>query len=78
MGENLMLSSPIIMTFVAVIQFSFGQTILLAGNEAIAGTSTLVPIVLSINPPTTILQSENVVTVSVTGGGATRRSLFVE
>lgn len=66
------------MTFVAAIQFSFGQTILLAGNEAIAGTSTVVPIVLSINPPTTILQSENVVTVSVTGGGATRTSMFVE
>lgn len=66
------------MTFVAAIQFSFGQTILLAGNETIAGTSTLVPIVLSINPPTTILESTNVVTVSVTGGNATRRSMFVE
>ena len=66
------------MTFVAAIQFSFGQTILLAGNEAIAGTSTVVPIVLSINPPTTILESTNVVTVSVTGGNATRRSMFVE
>ena len=65
------------MTFVAAIQFSFGQTILLAGNETIAGTSTLVPIVLSINPPTTILESTNVVTVSVTGG-ATRTSMFVE
>lgn len=66
------------MTFLAAIQFSFGQTILLAGNETIAGTSTLVPIVLSINPPTTILESTNVVTVSVTGGNATRRSMFVE
>ena len=66
------------MTFLAAIQFSFGQTILLAGNETIAGTSTLVPIVLSVNPPTTILESTNVVTVSVTGGNATRRSMFVE
>lgn len=66
------------MTFLAAIQFSFGQTILLAGNETIAGTSTLVPIVLSINPPTTILESTNVVTVSVTGGNATRTSMFVE
>ena len=74
-----MLSSSIIMTFVAAIQFSFGQITLLADIEAIAGTSTvdaLVPIVLSINPPTTILQSENVVIVSVTGGDATRRSLL--
>ena len=58
-------------------QFSFGPVSRI-GNEATDGSSTLdiaVPVMISINPPSDLLSAETIVTVTVTGGSATGRSI---
>ena len=61
----------------AAFQISFGPVSRI-GNEATDGSSTLdiqVPVMISINPPTTLLSAETIVTTTVTGGSATGRSI---
>lgn len=58
-------------------QFSFGPVSRI-GNEATDGISTLdiaVPVMISTNPPDSLLSAETIVTVTVTGGSATGRSI---
>ena len=61
----------------AAFQFSFGP-VSGTGNEATDGSSTLdiaVPVMISVNPPDGLLSAETIVTVTVTGGSATCRSI---
>ena len=63
----------------AAIQLSFGPASR-TGNEATDGLSTVdivIPVVININPPTTLLSADIVVTISVLGGSATGRSAIV-
>ena len=63
----------------AAIQLSFGPASR-TGNEATDGLSTVdivIPIVINISPPTTLLSADIVVTISVLGGSATGRSAIV-
>ena len=63
--------------FSADIQFSFGTVSPVSpsdGTEATAGQSVLdlaVPVIITINPSTSFLQSDTIVTISVSGGSAT-------
>jgi len=62
----------------AAIQLSFGPASR-TGNEATDGLSTVdivIPIVINISPPTTLLSADIVVTISVLGGSATGRSII--
>ena len=64
----------------AAIQLSFGPASRTAGNEATDGLSTVdivIPIVINISPPTTLLSADIVVAISVLGGSATGRSVIV-
>ena len=63
----------------AAIQLSFGPASR-TGNEATDGLSTVdivIPVVININPPTTLLSADIVVAISVLGGSATGRSVIV-
>ena len=66
-------------SFPAAIQLSFGPASR-TGNEATDGLSTVdivIPIVINISPPTTLLSADIVVAISVLGGSATGRSAIV-
>ena len=58
-------------------QISFGPVSRI-GDEATDGSSTvdiIVPVMISINPPTALLSADTIVTITVTGGSATGRSI---
>ena len=66
-------------SLLAAIQLSFGPASR-TGNEATDGLSTVdivIPIVINISPPTTLLPADIVVAISVLGGSATGRSAIV-
>ena len=59
----------------AAIQFNFGTTTV-TGDEAVAagregGQTIFLPVMVNIEPPTALLQSDIIVGVTVTGGTAT-------
>ena len=65
--------------FFAAFQFSFGQ-VSRTGDEATDGSGTLdiaVPVVININPSSVLLSADTIITVSVSGGNATRRSMNI-
>ena len=60
-------------------QFSFGQ-VSGTGDEATDGSPTLdvaVPVVINIIPPNALLSTDTIITISVTGGNATGRSMII-
>ena len=62
-----------------IFRFSFGQ-VSRTGDEATDGSGTLdvaIPVVINIDPPTYVLSADTVITVSLSGGNATRRSMNI-
>ena len=62
-----------------IFRFSFGQ-VSRTGNEARDGSGTLdvaIAVVINIDPPTYLLSADTVITVSLSGGNATRRSMNI-
>ena len=62
-----------------IFRFSFGQ-VSRTGDEATDGSGTLdvaIAVVINIDPPTYLLSADTVITVSLSGGNATRRSMNI-